>query len=131
MKGIQNKMTLKELKKLVNSRWVHQIRAGERHRFIDISVIEVAGRFFVRQYKFSKRSWYQAFLEYSEGALKIGEVEVPVVAVVPSDLSTVNPMINRQYFKKMWIFYPLMRLTYDRAKHEASTLELIPKFSLE
>ena len=53
-------MDIKEIAKLINSKWVHQIRAGRTHRFVDISIIETEGRFFVRQYKFGKRSWYHA-----------------------------------------------------------------------
>lgn len=120
------KMTTQEITKLVNGRWVHQIRCGD-HRFIDITIVATQGRFFVRQYKFGKRSWYHAFLENSDGAMKIGDVIIPIDGVVPADLDEVNPKVNKAYFKKLFIFYPLMRLTYDREKHEASTLELIPK----
>jgi hypothetical protein len=121
------KMTIQEITKLVDSRWVHQIRAGQKHRFVDITIVATEGRFFVRQYKFGKRSWYHAFLKNSDGAIKIGDTIIPIDGVVPADLDEVNPKVNKAYFKKMNIVYPLMRLTYDRKKHEASTLELIPK----
>ncbi len=120
-------MNIQEIIKLVNAKWTHQIRAGEKHRFVDISIVETESRFFVRQYKFGKHSWYDAFLENPAGAMKLGDVIVPIDGVVPSDLDQINPKVNKAYFKKMNILYPLMRLTYDRKKHEASTLELIPK----
>lgn len=119
-------MTIQEITKHIHSKWVHQIRCGD-HRFIDITIVETEGRFFVRQYKFGKRSWYHAFLENSEGAMKLGDDIVPIDGVIPDDLGEINPKVNKAYFRKMNIIYPLMRLTYDRKKHEASTLELIPK----
>lgn len=119
-------MTHQEISKHIHSKWVHQIRCGN-HRFIDITIVEADGRFFVRQYKFGKRSWYDAFLENPDGAMKINGIIIPIQGVVPADLETINPKVNKGYFKKMNILYPLMRLTYNRRKHEASTLELIPQ----
>ncbi len=125
-------MTLEELVEQVNARRVHQIRCGD-HRFIDITIVETEGRFFVRQYKFGKRSWYDAFVENPSadgapnGAMRVGEAEVPVIGQVPTDLEEVNPKVNRAFFKLLWVLYPLMRLTFNRKKHEASTLELIPQ----
>lgn len=119
-------MTHQEIAREVNKRKVHQIRCGD-HRFIDITIVETNGRFFVRQYKFGKRSWYNAFLENPEGAMKLGETIVPIEGVVPQDLDRINPKVNKAYFRLLNIIYPLMRLTYNRKKHEASTLELIPK----
>ncbi len=43
-------MTLEELARLVDTKRVHQIRCGD-HRFIDITIVQTEGRFFVRQYK--------------------------------------------------------------------------------
>lgn len=128
---MSNQPTLKQLIQAVAGKKVHQIRCGD-HRFIDITVVQTEGRFFVRQYKFGKRSWYDAFLENPgkngepNGAMKAGDIEVPIIGKVPDDLATINPKVNKAYFKLLWIFYPLMRLTYDRKKHEASTLELVP-----
>ena len=119
-------MTLQEITKEVNKRKVHQVRCGN-HRFIDITIVETEGRFFVRQYKFGRRSWYHAFLENQGGAMKMGDRVVPIDGVVPADLDEINPKVNKAYFRKLNIIYPLMRLTYSRKKHEASTLELIPK----
>lgn len=102
-------MTTQEITKLVNRRWVHQIRAGQKHRFVDITIVATEGRFFVRQYKFGKRSWYHAFLKTPDGAMKIGDTIIPIKGVVPSDLEKINPRVNKAYFNKMNILYPLMR----------------------
>lgn len=124
-------MNHEDLVKRVNERRVHKIRCGD-HRFIDITIVQTNGRFFVRQYKFGEGSWREAFLNNpskngdANGAMKVGDIEVPVIGKVPDDLDEVNPKVNRAYFKLLWIFYPLMRLTYNRNKHEASTLELVP-----
>lgn len=119
-------MNIEQLEKLVQSKKVHQIRCGD-HRFIDITIVATEGRFFVRQYKFGKRSWYDAFLEHPEGQMKVGNTIVDIDGVVPSDLDEVNPKVNKAYRKLLGLMYPAMRLTYDTNKHEASTLELIPK----
>jgi hypothetical protein len=121
-------MTIQEIIKHINSNNVHQIRAGEKHRFVDITIVHTEGRFFVRQYKFGKKSWYHTFLEDSNGAIKIGDTIIPVNARVPKELDVVNAKVNKAYFKKLNVIYWLMRLTYDRKKHEDSTLELIPTF---
>ncbi|OSY89327.1 hypothetical protein WH52_01425 [Tenacibaculum holothuriorum] len=118
-------MTVQELETLVQSKKVHQIRCGD-HRFIDITIVATEGRFFVRQYKFRKRSWYDAFLVNPEGAMKIGDLEVEIKGVVPDDIDQVNPKVNKAYRKLLGLIYPAMRLTYDTKKHEASTLELVP-----
>lgn len=119
-------MTIQDLEKLVQAKKVHQIRCGD-HRFIDITIVATEGRFFVRQYKFGKRSWYHAFLEHPAGAMKIGDTIVEIDGVVPADLDEVNPKVNKAYRKLLGMIYPAMRLTYDTKKHEASTLELVPK----
>lgn len=130
MRTIKNSTTIQEISELVNSYRVHQIRAGEKHRFVDISIVEVDGRFFVRQYKFGKRSWYHAFLENPAGALKCGETIIQIEGIVPEDLSQINPLVTKAFWKKYKIIYGLMKLGFDTKKHEASTLELIPIFPI-
>lgn len=116
-----------EISKLVRRRMVHQIRAGETHRFVDISIAEAQGRFFVRQYKFGKRSWYHAFLDDPIGAMKCGDTIIPINGVVPKDLEVINPAVNRAFWKKYHVLYAIMRVGFDKKQHEASTLELIPR----
>lgn len=119
-------MTIQELERLVQSKKVSQIRCGD-HRFIDITIVATEGRFFVRQYKFGKKSWYDAFLVNPNGQMKVGDTVVDIEGVIPKDLKEVNPKVNKAYRKLLGLMYPAMRLTYDTKKHEASTLELIPK----
>ena len=119
-------MTIEELETLVQSKKVHQIRCGN-HRFIDITIVATEGRFFVRQYKFGKISWYHAFLEHPDGTMKVGDIEVAIDGAVPSDLNEINPKVNKAYRKLLGLIYPAIRLTYNTTKHEDSTMELIPK----
>lgn len=120
-------MDLKEISKLINSKYVHQIRAGNKHDFIDITIIETQGRFFVRQYKFGLKSWRDVFLKDSKGEMKIGEKVFKINGIIPKDLDEIKPKINKAYHKKLPIIYFLMRLTYSVSEHEASTIELIPQ----
>lgn len=119
--------TLEEISKLVRAQNVLQIRSGDTHRFVDITIVEAEGRFFVRQYKFGERSWYHAFLENPQGAIKHGETIIPIRGVVPEDLEQINPLVTKAFIKKLRIIYRMMRLRFDTKKHEASTLELIPQ----
>ncbi len=120
-------MTIQEIADMINAGNVHQIRAGEKHRFIDITIVEAAGRFFVRQYKFGKRSWYHAFLENPKGEMKCGDSIIPIEGRVPKDLEQINPVVTEAYIKKLGMIYRTMRLGFSTRKHEDSTLELIPK----
>lgn len=119
-------MRIKELEKLVQSKKVHQIKCGN-HRFIDITIVATEGRFFVRQYKFGKKSWYDAFLANPAGQMKIDDTIININGIVPKDLDKINPKVNKAYRKLLGLIYPAMRLTYNTKKHEASTLELILK----
>lgn len=118
---------LNEIKQLVNALRVHQIRSGTRHRFVDISIIETQGRFFVRQYKFGKNSWYDAFMSCPNGEMKCGDIIIPIKGIVPKDLAQINQSVTRAFWKKYHIIYGLMKLGFNTKKHEASTLELIPQ----
>ena len=124
---------LSQLIQAVDGQKVHQIKCGD-HRFIDITIVQTEGRFFIRQYKFSKRSWYEAFTRNvaiegkSNGVMKVGALEVPINGKVPDDLDAINPKVNQAYRKLLGLIYPLMRLTFDRKKHEKTTLELVPVF---
>lgn len=130
-----NEAKLEQLIRSVEGQKVHQIRCGD-HRFIDITIVHTNGRFFVRQYKFGKRSWYDAFLNSPStdgepnGSMKIGDLEVQVIGKIPEDLKTVTSKVNQAYRKLLGLIYPLMRLTFDRERHEATTLELIPVFDI-
>lgn len=118
-------MTIHELEQQVMASKVHQIRCGN-HRFIDITIVATEGRFFVRQYKFGKKSWRDAFLVHPDGAMKISDDIIDIQGIVPADLEQINPQVNKAYRTLLWLMYPAMRLTFDTDKHEASTMELIP-----
>ncbi|EEX32526.1 hypothetical protein VIC_003630 [Vibrio coralliilyticus ATCC BAA-450] len=60
--------------------------------------------------------------------MKIGDLEVLVNGKVPDDLKMVTPRVNKAYRKLLGLIYPIMRLTFDKEKHEATTLELVPVF---
>ena len=124
---MKNSFTIEEISKLINAHNVLQIRSGEKHRFIDITIVEADGRFFVRQYKFGKRSWYHAFLDNPKGAIKHGDTIIPIEGRVPADLDQINPVVTEAFIKKLGLIYRTMRLGFDTKKHEASTLELIPQ----
>ncbi|MBO9489089.1 DUF2255 family protein [Endozoicomonas sp. G2_1] len=118
--------TIEQVSALINAYQVHQIRAGKNHRFVDISIVEVDGRFFVRQYKFGENSWYHAFIKTPLGQIKCGDTTIDIKGQVPSDLSTINAMVTKSFWKKYSIIYGIMKLGFNTKKHEASTLELIP-----
>ncbi|AYV22748.1 MULTISPECIES: hypothetical protein [Vibrio] len=132
----QKEEQLSQLIQAVDRKKVHQIRCGD-HRFIDITIVQTEGRFFVRQYKFNERSWYDAFINNPSldgepnGAMRVGDLEVLVNGKVPNDLSMVTSRVNSAYRKLLGLLYPIMRLTFDTKKHEAATLELIPVFESE
>lgn len=124
---MENKSAIQEVSKWVKANNVLQIRSGDKHRFIDITVVEADGRFFVRQYKFGARSWYHAFLEEPNGAIKKGDAIIPIEGRVPADLDEINPVVTKAFFKKLGLIYRVMRWGFSTKKHEASTLELIPQ----
>lgn len=111
----------------VNAHRVHQIRSGKTHRFVDISIIETQGRFFVRQYKFGNNSWYSAFSSEPNGEMKFGDTVIPIKGVIPGDLAEINKSVTRAFWRKYHLIYGLMKLGFNTKKHEASTLELIPQ----
>ena len=119
-------MNIQDLVKRIKQRKVHQIRSGKKHRFIDITIITVGNRLFVRPYKFGEKGWYEAFLEHPEGEIRIGDVVVPIEGKIPHDLEEINPQVSRSTHRFLPIIYFLMRLTFDTKKHEARTLEIIP-----
>lgn len=123
---MKNAANNNQLSNIIGRSKIQQIRAGNKHRFVDTSIVEADGRFFVRQYKFGKRSWYDAFLENPDGAIKFGDQIIPIQGVVPDDLNEITPAVTKAFWKKFHILYAMMRLGFDTKQHEASTLELIP-----
>lgn len=110
---------------------LHQIRSGTTHRFVDISIVETQGRFFVRQYKFGAGSWRDAFLGEPNGEMRCGDLVVPIKGIVPDDLNEINPAVTRAFWKKYHLIYALMQLGFNRKRHQSSTIELVPQFEEE
>ena len=116
-----------DISQLINALRVHQIRAGTKHKFVDISIVESQGRFFVRQYKFGDNSWRQAFDRTPEGEIKCGKTVIKIIGRVPDDLAVINDSVTKAFKKKYGIVYSIMKWTFNTEKHEASTLELVPQ----
>ena len=106
-----------------------QIRAGSSHAFNDIWIVVAEGRLFCRQYDFSERSWYTAFLDDPAGAAKFGETVVEVRGVVPEDLDAINPAINQAYLDKYdeHADYPTIAREMTGARFMQRTMELVPE----
>lgn len=122
--------SLDEIIELVNNTELPQIRAGDTHRFIDIWIVIVGGRFFLRQYYFNEQSWYAAFLQDPHGAIKCGETIIPVVGQVPPDLEQINPAINEAYLEKYAGRFPDYAHVAQKMTgppYMARTMELVPQ----
>ncbi|WP_400191009.1 DUF2255 family protein [Hymenobacter sp. B81] len=109
------------------------LRAG-RHRasFLDIWMVVVDDRIFVRSWGLAERGWYHAFLADSQGAIRCGEAMLPVRAQVPADLVDLSPRISQAYLAK----YDAGANSYyaqgiTRPEHVARTLELLPQPTTE
>ena len=75
------------------------IRAGTRHRFIGIRVVEVGGRVFVRSWTMKPDGWYHALLKNPRGELRVGERTVRMRArAVRSD--RIKTAVSAAYFEK-------------------------------
>lgn len=123
-------MNKAQVAKLVAETETPQIRAGHEHRFIDIWIVTVGERLFCRQYDFSERSWYHAFLEDPAGAIKIGETIIPIEGRIPEDLDDIQAAINQAYLDKHATKFT-ENANYAREmvgeKFMARTMELIPQ----
>ena len=120
-------MDRKELAKRVMASPVHQVRSGFTHRFIDITMVAVEERIFIRPYMFGRNGWYDAFLQTPEGEMKIGNDVIRIEGRIPTDLEEINPKVTNAYHKLLPGTYEQMRKSYDTDKHESMTLELIIK----
>jgi len=124
-------MNNEEILDLVNLTTTPQIRAGETHRFNNIWLVVAEGRIFCRQYSFSERSWYSAFLEDPKGAIKCGEQIIPIEGVIPNDLDEINQKVNEAYiekYDKRLNHYPDIAHKMTGERFMAKTMELIPIF---
>jgi hypothetical protein len=104
-----------------------RIRAGTGpHRFIDIWLVVVNDRVFVRSWSVTPRGWYWAFLEEPRGAIRIADHEIAVRAVRMRD-KRVRDAVDRAYLDK---YNTPGGIKYARdlgsAQSRATTLELRP-----
>lgn len=54
------------------------VRAGATHRWTGVWVVVEEGRAFVRSWNDAPTGWFRAFLAEPEGAIRVGDREVPV-----------------------------------------------------
>ncbi|HAA10786.1 MAG TPA: hypothetical protein DCE41_03455 [Cytophagales bacterium] len=123
-------MEIEEIVKLVDETVTPQIRAGEHHAFNEIWLIVVDDRIFCRQYSFSERSWYTAFLKDPTGAIKCGDAVITVEGRIPQDLDAINPKINAAYIEKYdqrLNHYPDIAHKMTGQRYMEKTMELIPR----
>jgi len=122
------KLSQGDVLRLAQATDLPQIRAGNEHAFNDIWIVVAEKRLFCRQYDFSERSWYTAFLEDPVGAVKFGETVVEVRGVVPDDLDAINPAVNQAYIDKYdgHADYPTIAREMTGARFMARTMELVP-----
>jgi hypothetical protein len=101
------------------------IRAGADHRFIPIWVVVVDGRVLVRPWNDKKKGWFRTFLVERDGAIKIGDVEVPVRTHRVRG-AKLNDAMDRAYAAK---YTSKANLKYVKgfatAKRRANTLALV------
>lgn len=77
-----------------------RIRAGTGdHRFIGIWVVVVKDRVFIRSWSVKPDGWYRTFLAEPHGAIRIGDREIPVIAV-PIREKRILDAIDRAYLEK-------------------------------
>ncbi len=85
----------------VNNNNLIGLKAGkERQNFLNIWMVVVDDRVFARSWGFAERSWYNTFLEDSEGELKCGDRIIPIIAKIPEDIDDLKEGINQAYLKK-------------------------------
>ena len=104
-----------------------RIRAGTGdHRFIGIWVVVVKNRVFVRSWSLKPDGWYRTFLAEPHGAIRVGDRDIPVVAVRTRDKRILDA-IDRAYLDK---YNTPGAIKYARAlgspQSRAATLELRP-----
>lgn len=103
------------------------IKAGhQRPEFLEIWMVAVQNRIFARSWGLAERSWYNAFLENSEGEIQCGETIYSIKAIIPEDISNLTEEINEAYLTK---YNSDHNIKYSKGiiqeKHIAKTMEFI------
>jgi len=107
-----------------------RVRAGMgEHRFIGIWFVLVKGRILARSWSVKPSGWYRTFLIQPRGAIRIGEIEIPVRAV-PIRHNGLRDAADRAYLEKYSTGWEI-RYAKDLVgeKSRATTIELVPTFS--
>jgi hypothetical protein len=104
-----------------------RIRAGTGdHRFIGIWAVVVKYRVFVRSWSIKADGWYHTFLTEPHGAIRVGDRDIPVVAVRMADKRILDA-IDHAYLEK---YNTPGAIKYARdlvsPQSRAATLELRP-----
>lgn len=77
------------------------IKAGlQRPHFLSIWMVVVENRIFARSWGLAEKSWYNTFLENSEGQIECGSTIYKIEALVPDDLNQITDEINKAYLEK-------------------------------
>ncbi|MBP2617535.1 DUF2255 family protein [Chryseobacterium jejuense] len=77
------------------------IKAGsERPEFLEIWMVVTQNRIFARSWGLAEKSWYNTFLECSEGQIKCGNTIYNINAIIPEDLNQLTDDINQTYLTK-------------------------------
>lgn len=77
------------------------IKAGQqRLNFLEIWMVVVENRIFARSWGLAEKSWYNTFLENSEGQIECGNTIYYIKALIPDDLDQITDKINKAYLEK-------------------------------
>lgn len=77
------------------------IKAGtQRPSFLEIWMVVVENRIFARSWGLAEKSWYNTFLENSEGQIECGSTIYNIKAWIPDDINQITDEINKAYLKK-------------------------------
>lgn len=58
------------------------VRAGTEHRYTGVWVVVVDDRIFVRSWNDKPTGWFRAFRKQPSGTIQLGELEIPVRAML-------------------------------------------------
>lgn len=111
----------------VNTNNLTGIKAGfDRQTFTDIWMVAVDDRIFARSWGFAEKSWYNSFLQDSQGELKCGDEVFAIKGLVPADKNELAEAINNAYLTK---YNTEKNIEYSkgiiREKHVEKTMEFI------
>lgn len=111
----------------INSHNIIEIKAGQqRTTFLEIWMVTVNDRIFARSWGLAEKSWYNTFLQDSEGQIKCGEHIFQIKAIIPDDLKELTHDINTAYLTK---YNTGSNLQYSKGiiqqKHVEKTMEFI------